>query len=145
MSSEQLDPKYDEGNLKDYKHWLLTVSFRQTTFGCFIILAKRPLEKISDLSDEEIIELKTVMREIESVLFTTEPFKPDRMNYLQLGNSLHQLHFHGIPRYSTPRTFGVKTWVDERYGTTPIIISKAEESSVTEIQLIRDALKDSLI
>lgn len=141
MISEILEDKYEEGNLKEYTYWLLTVSFRQTTLGSYIILAKRPVEKISELLDEELIELRHVMAEIEQVLSAANDFKPDRFNYLQLGNSLHQLHFHGIPRYSTPRNFAGKEWIDSKYGTTPVILKKSEESEVTEIRQIRDTLK----
>ena len=108
--------KYKEGVVKEYNHWVLEVSFRQHTLGCFINFAKREVEKISDLDDIEIVELKEVMKELETTLSMMENFKPDRFNYLQMGNSLHNLHFHAIPRYSSSRNFSNKEWKDETFG-----------------------------
>lgn len=141
MPTEKMEDKYKEGNLKEYSHWTLTVSFRQTTLGSYIILAKRSIERISELNDAELIELKQVMREIEDALSKADGFKPDRFNYLQLGNSLHQLHFHGIPRYSSSRDFSGRKWIDEKYGTTPVIVPKEEESEVNTVREIKNCLQ----
>jgi diadenosine tetraphosphate (Ap4A) HIT family hydrolase len=141
MPTEQMEEKYSEGVLKEYSHWTLTISFRQTTLGSFIILAKRTLEQFSELKDEELIELRRVMKDIEKALQQAPDFKPDRLNYLQLGNSLHQLHFHGIPRYATPRRFAGQEWVDTRYGTPPQIVTKNEEAEVELVRQIKSALE----
>jgi diadenosine tetraphosphate (Ap4A) HIT family hydrolase len=112
--------RYKDGSVKEYQHWILEVSFRQHTFGCFIIFAKRSVGTISALDDAEIIELKTVMQELETTLAGIAILKPDRMNYLQMGNGLHHLHFHAIPRYATVRTFMGKEWHDETFGHPPV-------------------------
>ncbi|MDQ5901188.1 MAG: adenylyltransferase [Patescibacteria group bacterium] len=121
MPSRVWDPeeKYKEGFVKSYSHWTLEVSFRQHTLGCFIIFANRHTEKISELENEEIIELKDVMKELEYTLSKIDSFKPDRFNYLQMGNALHHLHFHAIPRYANTRNFMNKTWEDSTYGHPP--------------------------
>lgn len=112
--------RYKIGFVKEYQHWVLEVSFRQHTLGCFIIFAKRKVEKISALQDKEIIELKKVMKELETTFSKIEDFKPDRFNYLQMGNALHHLHFHAIPRYASPRNFLNKEWKDETFGHPPV-------------------------
>jgi len=111
--------KYTQGLLKEYDYWALEVSYRQHTLGCYIIFAKRSVEKISELKTEELNELKDVMREIEKTLSKIDIFKPVRFNYWQMGNSLHQLHFHGIPRYKLLRSFDGKKWIDENPGSIP--------------------------
>jgi diadenosine tetraphosphate (Ap4A) HIT family hydrolase len=122
------EEKYSQGFLKEYHHWVVEVSYRQHTLGCFIIFAKRKIEKISELSDEEAIELKVVMKEIETTMSEVPEFKPDRFNYLQMGNALHHLHFHGIPRYASERAFANKSWLDTTWGKPPIW-KKTDESS----------------
>lgn len=112
--------QYKEGFLKEYKHWVLEVSYGQHTLGCFIIFAKREIEKISQLTTEEIDELKNVMKNVEGALMGIKEFKPDRFNYLQLGNFLHHLHFHGIPRYKSPRMFNGQKWTDSTWGHPPV-------------------------
>ena len=95
--------KYTGAFLKEYTHWILEVSYSQHTLGSFIIFAKRSIEKISELESNELLELKTVMCEVENVMGRIDKLKPDRFNYMQLGNALHHLHIHGIPRYKKPR------------------------------------------
>ena len=113
-----LEGKYKEGFLKEYKHWALEISFRQHTLGCFIIFAKRKVERFSELNKEELDEFPKVMKEIETALIKL--FKPGRFNYLQLGNNLHHLHFHGLPRYKSSRKFAGKVWRDPSWGHFPI-------------------------
>jgi len=122
MDIRTWDPegKYLDAFVKEYKHWVLEVSFHQHTLGCFIIFAKRGIERISELKDEEAIELKHVMKEFETTLSNIEDIKPDRFNYLQMGNALHHLHFHAIPRYATVRNFMNKEWQDTTFGHPPV-------------------------
>lgn len=134
--------KYTEGLLKEYNHWVLEVSYRQHTLGSYIIFAKRSVEKISELKTEEINELKDVMNEIETNLSKIDIFKPDRFNYLQLGNKYHHLHFHGIPRYNSPRSFNGKEWVDETPGSVPIW--SHEDVGHELVSKLRDAIKPCL-
>ena len=55
--------RYGDAFLKEYKHWIWEVSYRQHTLGSFIIFSKNSkIEKISELNEEEIIELKEVMK-----------------------------------------------------------------------------------
>lgn len=111
------EDRYREGLLRVYEHWTLGIQFLQITLGAFVILANREgIERFSELTPPELEELVTVMRHMENALEAGESFRPDRLNYEQLGNTLHHLHFHGIPRYASPRTFAGRTWVDETYG-----------------------------
>jgi diadenosine tetraphosphate (Ap4A) HIT family hydrolase len=134
--------EYTEGFLKEYKYWALEVNYRQHTLGCFVIFAKRRLEKISELSSEEILELREVMAEIEKALLKADGFKPDRFNYFQMGNKFHDLHFHGLPRYALPRNFAGKEWIDETYGSVPVWTKNDVEHEL--VVRIRDTIKARL-
>ena len=112
--------QYKEGLLKEYNHWVLEISYGQHTLGSYIIFSKREIERISQLTTEEIDELKEVMKNIENALMKIIEFKPDRFNYLQLGNFLHHLHFHGIPRYKSQRSFNGQEWIDSTLGQPPV-------------------------
>ena len=76
--------KYPKGFLKEYDHWVLEVSYRQHTLGCYIIFAKRSVEKISELKTEEIDELKDVMSEMETTLSKIDIFIVDNLNDILL-------------------------------------------------------------
>ncbi len=134
--------KYTEGLLKEYKYWVLEVSYRQHTLGCFIIFVKRKVEKISELRNHEILELKNVMKEIQETLLKIDTFKPDRFNYFQMGNEIHNLHFHGIPRYIKPRSFMNRKWVDKTYGSVPLWLKK--DVSHKLVKNLRDIIKPYL-
>lgn len=126
--------KYKDAVIKEYKYWVVEMSFRQHTFGCFIIFAKRNVQKISELDNTELSNLRDVMKEIEKVLDKNPDFKPDRFNYLQMGNALHHLHFHGIPRYKSERNLDRKVWIDKTFGHPPVW-SKTEVSKELVIKI----------
>lgn len=134
--------KYTEGFLKEYRHWVLEVSYHQHTLGCYIIFAKRPVERISELETQEVDELKDVMGEIEATLSKIDMFRPDRFNYFQMGNGLHHLHFHGIPRYASGRTFDGKEWIDTTWGNVPIWSQNDENHEL--VARVRDAIRPYL-
>lgn len=121
MENRFWDPqgKYKDAFLKEFDHWILEVSFRQHTPGCFIIFSKRPIERIVDLKSEELFELRGVMDIVQNLLLSIPELKPDRFNYMQLGNELHNLHFHGIPRYNSPRDFIGLKWIDKNPKSLP--------------------------
>ncbi len=131
------DNKYGDALIKEYRYWVLEVHYKQVTLGSFIIFAKRKLENFSDLTKGELVELTEVMREIQSAL--TELFQPESFNYLQLGNQMHNLHFHGIPRYSEARIAFGKKWKDETFGHPPKWPEK--EISRELVMIIRDQIK----
>ncbi len=132
-------PEWKLCELKNYDHWIVSVSTRQHTLGCCIVTARRPyVEKISELNEEELIELKLAMQELELALSVNSKFQPDRFNYLQLGNGLHQLHFHVIPRYATSREFAGIEWVDQTYGNVPVW--SKDKPGLDVILQIRDSL-----
>jgi len=84
-------------------------------------VAKRAgVERISDLSIDELLDLREMMKRIEQALENEPCFRPDRFNYWQMGNALHQLHFHGIPRYRETRDFAGQTWSDSTWGSVPV-------------------------
>ncbi len=135
--------EYLDGELKEYKFWSLEVSYKQHTFGNFIIFCKRKgVEKLSELSDKEILELKEVMQEIELALIQNKTFNPIRFNYWQMGNKVHHLHIHGIPRYNCPKKFFHKIWLDKNPNQPPIWSNKIESSQT--IRVIRDEIKKFL-
>jgi len=109
--------KFHEGLIKKYKYWTFEVSYRQHTLGSFLIILNRYAQKISELTPAELISLGKIMKIAQNSIDNT--FKPDRYNYLQLGNGVTHLHFHGIPRYETERIFLNKKYIDKKYGWPP--------------------------
>ena len=137
------DNKYTEGLLKEYNYRVLEVNYRQPTLWTYVIFCKREWVKtISELENEELIELKTVLQEIEKALSSNPLFSPIRFNYRQMWNGLHHLHIHGIPRYEIEKNFLERTWIDQDC-KKPVIRSFKDESENTVIQ-IREEIKKYL-
>ncbi len=110
---------YSHGVLKEYKHWILELSYRQHTLGSYILFAKREIENFHEMTAEESEELKYAMKEMETTLGRAGGFRPDKFNYWQMGNGLSRLHFHGIPRYKDDREYAGIVWKDESWGSVP--------------------------
>jgi diadenosine tetraphosphate (Ap4A) HIT family hydrolase len=151
MFARFYDPenKYSAGILKEYAYWILETSYRQHTFGCYIVFCKRKgVEKISELTVDELVEFTQVLRKIESALIKNPTFKPNRFNYWQMGNGLHSLHFHGIPRYATPRIFAEKIWEDKTYVKKPDVsqspVWSMEEQSEDVVKKIQTEILNYL-
>ena len=62
------------------------------------------------LSPSSFTELRTVTGDLERAL--KRAFEYDKINYLMLMMVDPDVHFHVIPRYSGPRTFGGREFVD---------------------------------
>jgi len=115
------DPKgtYAGAVMRVYRSWILEVSWRQHTPGSFIVFCRREGVRLeSELDDAEFLELRDVRREIDSALRINPDFVPDHFNYLQMGNALPSLHFHGIPRYEQRRPFLEEMLDHKRADTT---------------------------
>lgn len=123
--------KYTNGVIEEYQFWVAEVSYRQHTLGAYIIFAKGDIQRFSDLQMDQLCELTVVMKDIEGRLETL--FQPDLYNYMQLGNHIRHLHFHGIPRYKEKRMFEDKSWMDENFGHPPIWSTIEEDESYVNV------------
>lgn len=132
------DPKgeYEGAVLKVYEYWCLEVSWQQHTLGCYIIFCRREgVRLMSRLTIEEIDELRHVMAHMEIALRNHEQFRPDHFNYLQMGNVLPLLHFHGIPRYKESRPLS-RTLLDRDVtDSTPDFLPSWTRDAVTPEQM----------
>ena len=95
---------YPAASVRDYENWVVLIRPRQVTAGCAIVAEKSNATSLGQLSKEALIELGTVTRELETTLQTT--FQFDKINYVALMMVDPNVHFHVLPRYSSPRSFG---------------------------------------
>lgn len=133
--------KYISTVVKEYKNWILEVSCKQHTLGSLILFLKRETDPISlsQLSNEELLELRSITNEIEKAFAQSNLFKPNQINYLQLGNNLKWLHIHCVPRYAEKRIFENEEWIDTTFGH--ILIWKKEGASKKLLVDITKAIK----
>ena len=123
------------------RSWVLSVRERQITLGSCVISAKRRVERMSDLSRWEALELRKMFRAFELLL--TACFQPDTFNYVVSGQSNLDdpfLHFHAFPRYSEARHWRHHDWSDVRW---PRFLSFPEipVNSNLELRSLADLLR----
>jgi len=100
--------------IKEYKYWRLSLAESQILLGWTHASLKRHIYFFEELESEELIELKTIIKEVKEVL--NETFKPDWFNVMQLGNITPHLHFQLVPRYKKKKIFAGREFVDKTYG-----------------------------
>lgn len=101
--------------IKEYKYWDVYLHDNQGYLGRCVVWCKR--ENALDLTDatpEEQKELFEVLRLLREAL--AKAFQTDWFNYAFLGNEIHHLHGHFIPRYASQREFSGTIFEDKLYG-----------------------------
>ena len=139
-----IDPAYIPYTIKEYRYWTLSIHNDQRYLGRSYawLVREGEMQRLSEITDEEMFELRLVMREYEKAL--RKLWSPDFMNYAWLANLFEEhgghRHLHLIPRYKYARTFANVTFVDGRWGKNyaPFEAFKPEEHLLLEI---RDALR----
>jgi diadenosine tetraphosphate (Ap4A) HIT family hydrolase len=107
--------EYARLTIREYEYWVVHINENQNYLGRSVIWCKR--ESARDLADaipEEQKELFIVLADLKRTLAAA--FAPDWFNYAFLGNAVHHLHCHFIPRYAKPRTFEGLLFEDKHWG-----------------------------
>lgn len=125
--------------IKDYKYWTLFLLESQSIIGWISAFLKRHIEFFEELKDEELTELKQIIKEIKSALNKT--FHPDWFNVMHLGNMVKHLHIHLVPRYKEARKYDGRTFVDKNYGRMVIDRWKPENKKFLT-KVVRDIQKN---
>ena len=80
-----------------YKNSLFFLIFVDEIPGYIRLITNRHIKEISDLEDNEAVEIILAIKKIEKILLKHS--KADKINVASLGNMVPHLHFHIIPRY----------------------------------------------
>lgn len=144
MTTEALLQKY---LLREYTHWLLSLSFSQGYLGRAVVWAKRAdALELADATDEELHELRDILASYRTVMKTV--FQADWMNFAFLGNADRHLHGHIIPRYSGGRMFEGVTFSDPQWGRhydpTRVTAINSPEDNPQLLDALRAKIQDAL-
>lgn len=126
--------------LKDYNYWTLSLADSQFLIGWSHAFLKRHVRFFEELTDEELFELKQVIKELKKALKKT--FNPDWFNVMQLGNMTPHLHFQLVPRYKDKRTFDGRTFTDNTWGK--MIPNRWETESEEFLTRLAGYIKENL-
>ncbi len=129
---------YPDTVIKSYAHWSVLLRPQQVTLGSLVLANHGQAQAFSELKDESMTELSTVVKDIESAL--TRCFKYDKINYLMLMMVDPEVHFHVLPRYKDAQEFQSNRFVDSAWPGPPDLGNVVE---ITTSQL--NALQQHLI
>jgi diadenosine tetraphosphate (Ap4A) HIT family hydrolase len=99
--------------INDYKYWSWCLRENQVTLGSSVLLNKACKKSFSELSNEELFELRDVISKIEYAI--TMAFNYDKINYLALMMIDSLFHYHIIPRYMEDKALDGLKFKDFNY------------------------------
>lgn len=103
--------------IKDYGSWMVLLRPAQPSLGSLVLAATEPALALSALSADAFAVLPRAIRDIEATL--GRAFGYDKINYLMLMMVDPHVHYHVIPRYAAPQSFGGQTFVDAGWPKVP--------------------------
>jgi diadenosine tetraphosphate (Ap4A) HIT family hydrolase len=103
--------------LREFEHWLVLLRPAQVTLGSLVLAAKNDATAYSDLPREAFAEQADAVAAIERALRTFCDY--ERINYLMLMMVDPNVHFHVIPRYSSPRRWADIDFTDAGWPGAP--------------------------
>jgi diadenosine tetraphosphate (Ap4A) HIT family hydrolase len=128
--------------LAESAHWRLILNHNQNLLGkCFLVL-RRHQEAVPDVTAAEWAELQRELARATRALAAA--FRPDHVNYAFLQNQDRHVHLHIIPRYASPRSFGVQVFADPDYPGHYAVPSPARRLAPPELAGLTAALREAL-
>ena len=122
--------------LREFEHWLILLRPAQPTLGSLVLAARSGATAYGELTREAFIEQRDAVAAIERGLAAFCAY--ERINYLMLMMVDPNVHFHVIPRYSSPREWNAISFPDAGWPGPPQL-GKAVQLSPAQIEeLVRD-------
>jgi diadenosine tetraphosphate (Ap4A) HIT family hydrolase len=100
--------------------------------GWCILLLKDHHEHLAGLSRERQAKLWEDVAKVADAL--TRQLKPVRINYENLGNQLHHIHWHVIPRYADDPDPKMPVWVRPQQERNIMLTPKEEAALVARLR-----------
>ena len=138
MNSTIVKFGYPDTLVREFDHWAVLLRPSQVTLGSLVLAAKGDATAFSDLPDEAFAGLALAVRSIEAALRRFRGF--ERINYLMLMIVDPHVHFHVIPRYSSPRQWNGREFPDEGWPGPPQLKLAIELTSI-DVKLLAEQLK----
>jgi len=133
---------YPNSLVKEYKYWLVLLRKEQVTLGSLILICKEEKTNFHSISQEAMMELSIVTKDIESGL--SNVFGYSKINYLMLMMVDPEVHFHVIPRYEKSVSFEQQEFVDGFWPGPANLAVNNNHVDNDKFNLIRDKLRVEL-
>jgi len=133
---------YPNSLVKEYKYWLVLLRKEQVTLGSLILICKEEKTNFHSISQEAMMELSIVTKDIESGL--SNVFGYSKINCLMLMMVDPEVHFHVIPRYEKSVSFEQQEFVDGFWPGPANLAVNNNHVDNDKFNLIRDKLRVEL-
>lgn len=104
---------------------------------CQLIYDESHVEGIEALDVDAYARFTLDLRRVARAIFAVH--RPDRMNYVSLGNVVPHVHWHIVPRYATDPRWGAPIYTTDVRDMTVTRLEEAEYRGIA--QNIRGALE----
>lgn len=118
---------YPDTLVAEYNHWVVLLRQKQITACCLVLACKETAQSLPDVSEPAFRELKKAAHGIETTLRRCMNF--EKINYVILMMVDKEVHFHVIPRHSTPRIVASQSFNDPGWPKHPDFNSVNELNS----------------
>jgi diadenosine tetraphosphate (Ap4A) HIT family hydrolase len=125
---------YPATTVAEYAHWAVLLRPQQATLGALVLAARGEATQFAQRPPPAFSELQTVIGDIETTLAAC--FGYDKINYLMLMMVDPHVHFHVIPRYGEPQSFGGATFADPGWPRVPNLGHAADIDDATRGKLL---------
>jgi diadenosine tetraphosphate (Ap4A) HIT family hydrolase len=134
--------RYPDTLVHEYVHWAVLLRPAQVTLGSLVLAARSAAESLGALEQAAFTELKQVIGDIEATL--RAEFGYDKINYVAIMINDPNPHFHVIPRYSAPRRWQGREFVDAAWPLPPDLGHRLDLDA-GELESLRHRLRDAWI
>lgn len=102
--------KPDKNIIKEFDYWVVLLREKQVTLGAAVIILKREIQSLSQMTSEEAAEFPKVVEWYEKL--NSNLFGAEKFNYVVAMMKDNFVHYHAFPRYSTVFTRHNVEWKD---------------------------------
>ena len=124
-------------------HWIVDHAYPTTQLGWLVILPKRHIEALHELTRAEFLELAELEYKIVQVMHMDSSIQKEYMMCFAEGEGFHHVHIHVVPRavalpdeLKGPRVFALLA-VDEAHALAPQAVTDFCEEFARKLQLVK--------
>lgn len=123
--------KPDKNIIKEFDYWVVLLREKQVTLGSTVIVLKREVQSLSQMTDDEMAEFPKVVEWFEKL--ASDLFGAEKFNYVVAMMKDNFVHYHAFPRYSTAFTRYNIEWKDISWPRVIEFLDVKYEDQVLEI------------
>lgn len=123
-------------------YWMVDHAYPTTHPGWLVILPKRHIEALHELTQEEFRELADIEYKLVQVMHIDPAIQKEYLMCFAEGEGFHHVHIHVVPKPADlpahlkgPRVFGLLT-VDEEHALAPAELTAFCEEFTRKLQTI---------